>query len=394
MNNEIVNHPFLAGISCDRLGNVYINGKRSTSFDAKGYRRLSYKGKNYLEHRLIAQTFIPNPDNKTEVNHINGIKHDNRVENLEWVTHQQNIMHALETGLRKDRYPINCVDITTNEHYEFKLLKECAQFLGVSQDAVLSKIKYSYKYPVHNKYHLTITPEFLERIKHPIRNNHIPIWCYDHVTKTKTKYVSSAYMSYETGMNTYTVREACTKKYDVYYIGGYSFTYKENIKFEEVNKFKALRDRIKILKKSFGEINKLIEVYDYSKKEIIKVGSCQDLTVFLNTSSKLISDYCTRGKVKGRTWLLKGYGIRHKDSGLDWYPYSEREIIASKLGCKFDRFIYKIVLNDGKESYGVGYDTFFTMFPNISLEYLNELRKEHSGVYLIDYKEYKLCIYL
>ena len=53
MNNEIVNHPFLAGISCDRLGNVYINGKRSTSFDAKGYRRLSYKGKNYLEHSGI-----------------------------------------------------------------------------------------------------------------------------------------------------------------------------------------------------------------------------------------------------------------------------------------------------------------------------------------------------
>lgn len=77
--------------------------------DPKGYLRVRvYKGNTRVTlkvHRAVAQAFIPNPKNLPEVNHINGIKNDNSVENLEWCTASDNEKHAYRLGLKeKTRY--------------------------------------------------------------------------------------------------------------------------------------------------------------------------------------------------------------------------------------------------------------------------------------------------
>lgn len=92
--------------------------------------RLSKEGntKTNFVHILLANAFIPNPKIKAEVNHINGIKTDNRIENLEWVTRSENMRHAYKHGLCKNA-TAKVIDICTGK--EYASIKEAAENLGI-----------------------------------------------------------------------------------------------------------------------------------------------------------------------------------------------------------------------------------------------------------------------
>lgn len=96
------------------------------------------KQKRMRVHRMVALAFIDNPDNKPYVNHINGNRSDNNVENLEWVTPSENTQHAVDTGLFKSgraraviQYNLNGEQMAT-----FESASEAARQTGGSQNKI------------------------------------------------------------------------------------------------------------------------------------------------------------------------------------------------------------------------------------------------------------------
>ncbi|HCN5579784.1 TPA: HNH endonuclease [Escherichia coli] len=115
------------------------------------YVNLRDKGalKKHYIHRLVAAAFIDNPNSLPQVNHINGIKSDNRVDNLEWVTGCQNMVHASKSGLLN---PISgerhyCAKLTTEQVKEIRACKsmsqrEMARMYGVSKATIAGILNY------------------------------------------------------------------------------------------------------------------------------------------------------------------------------------------------------------------------------------------------------------
>ena len=115
--------------------------------DSNGYLMVTLckngKTKSYYVHRLIAEAYIPNPDNKPQVNHKNGNKTDNRIENLEWVTISENRQHAFDIGLQikgEKHHLSKLKDSDIYEIFELRkqglLLKEIGDIFGVCYSTI------------------------------------------------------------------------------------------------------------------------------------------------------------------------------------------------------------------------------------------------------------------
>lgn len=98
---------------------------------------------NRMIHRLVAQTFVPNPENKREVNHINGDKLNNNDWNLEWTTPKENHNHAIDNGFINDSGEFNTRSVLTNKQArEIRSLngiltqKEIGKLYGIGQTHV------------------------------------------------------------------------------------------------------------------------------------------------------------------------------------------------------------------------------------------------------------------
>lgn len=149
-------------VSVPRIEGRYIHNKYNvmkTKTKNNGYVEVSLmrdgKMKTVLLHRVIAKAFIPNPDNLPWVNHKNGIKSDNRIENLEWCTVSQNTKHAFDNNLGNSKInalkalekynalnSYNRIVLSKDgKEYEFKSATEAGKFLNTTNNEITRAIR-------------------------------------------------------------------------------------------------------------------------------------------------------------------------------------------------------------------------------------------------------------
>src|SRR5699024_2206092 len=99
------------------------------------------KPKTLLVSRIVATTFIPNPDNNKFINHMDGDHRNNHVENLEWATSNENNNHAFDNDLIGTNIRIKLIRKSGNKKYEFRSMARASEFLGRNKGYISSLIK-------------------------------------------------------------------------------------------------------------------------------------------------------------------------------------------------------------------------------------------------------------
>ena len=182
--------------------------------------------KRCAAHRLVAQAFIPNPENKPTVNHIDGNKLNNCVENLEWATAKEQADHSIKTELRKFNH-VYCFNKNKELVAEYKNIPEAARAVGCSRGIISQEVLKEEK-ALSCGFYWSYEKQLKETKNYPNSGKAKEVYQYDLNGKFIMKYPSTGVAARAIGVKKGThIGECCRGKIKTY--KGFLWRYAEDI---------------------------------------------------------------------------------------------------------------------------------------------------------------------
>lgn len=309
------------------------------------------KPKNCLIHRLVANAYIPNPGHLPQVNHKDGNKHNNNVDNLEWVTAKGNTNHAYNTGLISLNVYVSVYDKETGITTDYRSVNDAARALGTYHRLLIAYIKNSERYPFKGRYVIRVKDE--ERLINNLNSNNFGkmVYLYDLINKTHATYASMAIMSYYTGLKSFeNITELTMNKLG--YAMSYDYPTEKPTYVYSINDM--VHNREMYLSQGYkAKVHNVaaIDLLDVDKgvlkfrstamfckylednfAYVIKVPKLLDIKYTLKKNTKLVC---------GHAFQLYGYECDIKP----WDTYTLGEAYANRYGKRSNTPVYKIYIS-------------------------------------------------
>lgn len=226
-------------------------------YNDTGYARIDlpsiFHGKrvNRTIHLLVADQFLNSgkyrdPNTKLEVNHKDGNKRNNHVDNLEIITRKENVNHSHNNGLCKFNMVIGVYEVLEKRYFEYRSLRECTRKLKLSMNYLRPRIIMSKYHPILDRYILSFDyNSYYDYIK-TLNYSKILIYVYCYAEKKKYTLSSFAQISILFSISHIHLSKKLKKDKEAsHYIGGYDFSLTKIEELKEITTSEAYKDRRK-----------------------------------------------------------------------------------------------------------------------------------------------------